>query len=324
MRQTLFEQQHAQEWQRFEAMLARLEARNDKRGQPPLHEFPAAYRRMCHCLSLARERHYSSQLIERLNQWVLRGHQQLYRRKSHLGGAVGFFIVAGFPALIRREWRFCLAATALLYLPALVLAYFVHLFPELIYSAASPSFIENLESMYDPAAEHIGRPREAASDFAMFGHYIQNNIGISFRTFAGGILFGIGSLFFLAYNGLVFGAISAHLVNIDYHGTFFPFVIGHGAFELTAIAFSGAAGLRLGFALLAPGRLTRLQALREAAAVAVKIMYGVILMLLIAAFIEAFWSSSALLSADIKYAVGGFFWAFVLFYFTRMGRGDGA
>lgn len=326
MRQQLFEESHRREWARFEAQLAELEGGRAQASQPaaPLAEFPGAYRRLCHHLSLARERNYGSQLVDYLDRLVLRGHQQLYRRKPDLPGNVIAFAVSGFPSLVRREWRLCLAAAALFYLPGLLLGLLVWLHPGLVYSAMPTPFVEQIEAMYDPAAEHIGRVRGAASDFAMFGHYIQNNISISFRTFAGGILFGLGSIFFIAYNGLLLGAISGHIVNIGYQETFFPFVVGHGAFELTAIILSGAAGLRLGLALLAPGRKRRLEALRDAAGVAIKIMYGVIAMLLIAAFVEAFWSSSAVLANEVKYGVGALCWLAVALYFLRMGRIDAA
>ena len=68
----------------------------------------------------------------------------------------------------------------------------------------------------------------------MFGYYIKNNIGISFRTFAGGMLFGLGSVFFLVYNGLAIGATAGHLTQAGFASTFYPFVAGHGSFELTA------------------------------------------------------------------------------------------
>lgn len=34
----------------------------------------------------------------------------------------------------------------------------------------------------------------------MFGYYIMNNIGIAFQTFASGLLFGLGSLFFPCFS----------------------------------------------------------------------------------------------------------------------------
>lgn len=320
MRQSLFEQTYQQEWSAFEAILETLECSNKKDTATDSSDFPRHYRRMCHHLALARERHYSSRLFDYLNQLVLRGHQQLYRRKGALHRHLIAFVLVDFPVLIRREWRYCLLALALLYVPALLMAWFVWQSPDLIYSLLSPMSVEQIEQMYSPTAEHLGRPRDAGGDFAMFGHYIQNNISISFRTFASGLLFGLGSIFFLTFNGVFFGGIAAHLGNLGYHINFFPFVIGHGAFELTAIAFSGAAGLKLGFALLAPGRRRRLDALREAAQVAIRMMYGVILMLVLAAFVEAFWSSIVVLGNSTKYYVGGLLWLGVGWYFLMAGR----
>jgi uncharacterized membrane protein SpoIIM required for sporulation len=91
-------------------------------------------------------------------------------------------------------------------------------------------------------------------------------------------------------------------------------VIGHGSFELTAIVFSGAAGLRLGYAILHPGQLSRLDGLRQAGREVVPMLYGIVLMLTIAAVLEAFWSSSSSLPIAVKYAVGALLWSLVLLY----------
>ena len=66
---------------------------------------------------------------------------------------------------------------------------------------------------------------------------------IAVSSNAAGLLFGLGSVLFLIFNGLIIGAICGHLTEIGYGQTFWSFVIGHGAFELTAIALAGAAGL---------------------------------------------------------------------------------
>ena len=47
-------------------------------------------------------------------------------------------------------------------------------------------------------------------------------------------------------NGLVIGAAAGHLSGLGFYQTFWPFVAGHAAFELTAICISAAAGLMLG------------------------------------------------------------------------------
>jgi uncharacterized membrane protein SpoIIM required for sporulation len=156
----------------------------------------------------------------------------------------------------------------------------------------------------------------------MFGFYLYNNIGIAFRTFASGIFVGIGSVFILIYNGVVLGAVGGHLYNAGFGGTFFPFVIGHSSFELTAIVLAGATGVRLGLAVLAPGRTTRSRSLREAARASVPVLYGMTALLVVAAFVEAFWSASAI-APQVRYLAGAAGWAAVLGYLALAGRGDG-
>jgi uncharacterized membrane protein SpoIIM required for sporulation len=102
--------------------------------------------------------------------------------------------------------------------------------------------------------------------------------------------------------------------------TFYSFVVTHGAFELTAIVLSGAAGLRIGHALLAPGRLKRLQSLAAAARESAVIIYGMAAMLLMAAAIEAFWSSATWIPLPMKDGVAATCWVAVLAYLTLQGR----
>ena len=154
----------------------------------------------------------------------------------------------------------------------------------------------------------------------MFGHYVMNNIGIAFRCFAAGLFLGIGSLFFLGYNGFAIGGVAGYLVWRGHGERFLSFVVTHGAFELTAIVIAGAAGLAIGGALLAPGRRSRGQALAEAASKAMVLVYGAAAMLLVAAAIEAFWSSARWLPSGVKFAVGGACWIAVLAYLAWQGR----
>ncbi|WP_053145785.1 stage II sporulation protein M [Pseudomonas sp. P97.38] len=318
MKQSLFESRHQEEWDRLSRQLDQLE-RN--RRVPQDSDFPPAYRRLCHHLALAQARGYSSLLVDTLQQLALRGHQQLYRDRSRPSASLSDFILAGFPRLVRAQWRFVLAASVMFLGSLIGIGLLVYLFPDLVYSILGAEEVSQVRGMYDPAAGHLGRSVERASseDWIMFGYYIMHNIGIAFQTFASGLMFGLGSAFFLFFNGLTIGAIAGHLTQIGSGGTFWPFVIGHGAFELTAIALAGAAGLQLGWALIAPGRLTRGEALRLAAGKSVQIIAGVILFLLIAAFIEAYWSSSAVTPAT-KYTVGALLWLLVISYLSLAGR----
>ena len=157
----------------------------------------------------------------------------------------------------------------------------------------------------------------------MFGFYIRNNIGIAFQVFASGIFVAVGSLFFIAMNGVMMGAIAGFLTERGLSETFYSFVVTHAAFELTAIVLAGGAGLRVGHSLLSPGRLTRTQALVVAARQSVIIMYGALGMLLIAAAVEAFWSSQTWIPPLMKYSVAAVCWISVLSYLTLQGRRAG-
>ena len=321
MKQSLFERRHQAEWDAFQALLLSLEQGKTKEDES--QAFAAQYRRICQQLALAQERTYSTHLIDQLQLLAMRGHQQFYRHRSHLGAQIIGFVLAGFPRLIRREWRSVLIASLVFYGSLIGMGVLVYLYPELVYSLMDPAQVTSMETMYDPENRRLGRfgERDAGDDWMMFGYYIMNNIGIAFQTFASGLLFGLGSLFFLLFNGLMIGAVAGHLTQIGYGETFWSFVVGHGAFELTAIALAGAAGLKLGWALLAPGRLPRGEALRIAAGKSVRLIGGVIVFLLLAAFIEAYWSSMSLASPALKYAVGAGLWLLVMAYLLLAGRG---
>lgn len=323
MNQDSFTTKYQSTWQQFERWLDSRDKNIPKSRRPEFKEtidIPHLYRQLCHHLSLAQSRSYSAHLIDYLNQLTLRGHQYLYQ--SRVNSLSGFldFIFYDFPRLIRERWKLFWLATLLFYGPLAGIAIAIQFSPELVYSVLPPEQVSEYRYMYDPEADHIGRGRDSGDDFYMFGFYIYNNIGVGFRTFAGGMLFGLGTIFFLVYNGLAIGAVAGHLIEIGYSTTFLSFVIGHGSFELTAIVIAGMAGLNLGSALIRPGQLTRIESLKRASKVSMKMIYGVILMLVIAAFLEAFWSSKGIISPDIKYIVGTALWIFVAVYLLFAGR----
>ncbi len=171
-------------------------------------------------------------------------------------------------------------AAATFLLPAVVIGLLVYWRPELILSVVNSEMAASFEEMYSPSADSIGRTRTATTDWMMFGFYIRNNISVAFQCFAGGLFAGLGRLFFLAYNGAFGGALAGYLTERGLSPTFYSFIATHSAFELTAIVLSGAAGLRIGHALLAPGRLTRRQSLVLATRDSAVLLYGVTAMLL--------------------------------------------
>ena len=319
-----FEALYQGEWTELEALLDRVLGRAGRRS-PADEEVSGArvaalYRRACEQLALARARSYPAYLVDRLERLTADGHQVIYRQQAFGVARVKAMLAVEFPRAVRAQAAYVWAAAALFFLPTFAVGLLVYRNPDLILSVVSPSTVASFEQMYSPAAESIGRVREATTDWMMFGFYIRNNISVSFQCFAGGLFAGLGSLFFLAYNGAYSGAIAGYLTDRGMAPTFYSFAVTHAAFELTAIVLSGAAGLRIGHALLAPGRLTRRQALVHATQDSAVILYGVVAMLLVAAGIEAFWSSAQWLPHPIKYSVAALCWIAVLAYLTLQGR----
>jgi uncharacterized membrane protein SpoIIM required for sporulation len=337
MRQAEFEHQHNQEWQRIEDWLQQQERlskktkKNSNRSRASSHvepvldygQWPSAFRALCSHLALARDRQYSSNLVDRINRLVLRGHHVLYAAQTKQAHGFVSFLLFGFPRMVRAEYKVVCIASILFFLPLFLIAASIQLYPELSSLWLSPEAMSQYEEMYRPDNHHLGM-RESDTNFGMFGFYIWNNVRIGFQTFAGGLLFGLGSLFFLCYNGMSMGATIGHLIQIGFGHQIGSFVAGHSAMELVAIAISGAAGFKLGYALLAPGQYSRKAALVIAGNTAMRLMAGAAMMFCVAALIEAFWSPHQWGSVWVKYGVGLFMWVFTLSWLMLSGRGRAA
>jgi uncharacterized membrane protein SpoIIM required for sporulation len=327
-----FEKLYGSTWNELEAALTRVEsgkkAKRPKRGERPLPEVDGArlsalYRRSCEHLALAQARAYPIHLTQRLERLTQRGHRLIYRRHDYGVARFKQLVLVDFPQSVRAHRWYLLAATLLFVVPTLVIGWAAYRDPGFILHLMDADEVRRFDGMYGDNDGSIGRQRGASTDWQMFGYYIRHNIGVGFQCFAGGLFWGLGSLFFLVFNGLFGGVVGGYLTARGYSETFYSFVVTHSAFELTAIVLSGAAGLRLGNALLAPGRRTRLESLKHAAEHAIVVIYGVIGLLLIAAAVEAFWSSARWVAPAVKYGVGAVCWTLVLAYLGWQGRPAG-
>ncbi len=115
-----------------------------------------------------------------------------------------------------------------------------------------------------------------------------NNLTVSFTTFAFGIAAGIGTLYMLAFNGLLFGVVSASCWQAGMAGQLFSFVVPHGVLELPAIFIAGGAGLLIAKGLLFSGALPRRESLVREGSRAMRLALGIIPLLIIAGTVEGF------------------------------------
>ena len=316
MTQQAFVNRREVSWNEFEKML-----KGDKKNLAfNAEQFPQRYRELTQDLNSARAFGFDPSIIERLNALVLDGSQVLYSRRFWSPKTFADYVLRTFPRAVRSQWRALAACLLIFYGLGAFFALLCIRHPHMAYQILGESMVTDLEYMYYPGSEHFLRPREVSSDADMFGLYIFNNVSIAFRTFAGGILAGFGSLFILSFNALFLGAATAHIINIGYGETFFPFVIAHGSFELTAIVFSAQAGLLLGYSFFITKGLSRGASVRNAGKTALPIIAGAAIMLVIAAAIEAFWSSRHELPLALRYGAGAAMWVLVIWYFVFAGR----
>ena len=304
-----------QDWAELEQLLA---LGRGFRKLPPMSIARAAniYRAVSSDLMRAQAAGYSPDVIALLDGLAARAHNTLYSAPPYRMRAVWELVAADFPRTLRRHGRFFALAIALFVLPG-ALGFAGAMRSRAFALQILPA--ESVEQMEEAYAEGFGKGRKAGVNTFMTGFYVFHNVGIAFQCFATGVLFGLGSVFFLVYNGLTIGAV-AGLVTAAGHGrNLLTFTCTHGAFELTAIVIAGTAGIVMGYALVDTRGRTRLGSLQARAREIVYLVVGAALMLLVAAGIEGFWSPSGL-PDRVKW--GGAIAAYVLVitYLTFAGR----
>jgi uncharacterized membrane protein SpoIIM required for sporulation len=287
-----------------------------KGSKADARDVPQNFRRVVAELAVARDRQYRTSLLDRLHELVVAAHFAVHGARAATGSGViaslWRFFVEDFPMEARRQWPFLATAAALFFVPFVGLIIALQFFPDFVYYLVSPEHIAQFQTMYDPASKKIGAARDVDTDVMMFGFYIFNNVRIDLQCLAGGIFFGLGTIAALLFNGIFLGAVAGHLTQIGYGRVFWGFVAGHSAPELLGVVLSGASGLMIGYALIAPGRQPRLVALRERGKQAATLIYGAALMTTGAAVIEAFWSSRGTLPFEVKLVFGAFMIAITL------------
>jgi uncharacterized membrane protein SpoIIM required for sporulation/uncharacterized RDD family membrane protein YckC len=311
-------------WDEYDRMLA--EARRSglpAMGERRVSRFAALYREVASDLARARTYGGSPELLFTLERAVGAGHNLLYSAPQ--GGWRGFraWIAGGFPALVRLRWKPVLAASILLYLPAVLTFAAVRQNPAYGRQVVGAGMMQRAEEAEERQAHGKGYvdSEEAGGMLATF--LMTNNVRVTFLAFAGGILAGLGTALVLIYNGVLLGAVAAVFANYGANLQLWSFILPHGVIELTAICIAGGAGLWLGSAFLLPGRITRREALVVRGREAVSLIGGTAMMLVVAGTIEGFISPSDL-PREVKLALAALFALLLVAYLAFAGRDEPA
>ncbi|HEY8038947.1 MAG TPA: stage II sporulation protein M [Polyangiaceae bacterium] len=322
-----FAARRQREWDQLDALVRTAQTRGLRHLAPEqIGQLSPLYRDVCADLSRAEAARYSAPLIDYLQGLTAAAHTVLYghaRGRMLAAGVRGSplrAVLEAFPRAVRRH-RVAMIIAFLLF--------FVPFFGGLFATLADPGFAvrivpeSQLRPLVEAYKEGFSSGRGAGMDAAMAGFYVNNNVGIALRCFATGLMFGVGSAFYLVENGLATGAIMGYVAVHGAGDNILTFVVGHGSLELGAIVLAGGAGMALGWSIVAPGDRTRIASLQAAARSVVIIVFGAAVMLFMAAAVEGFWSASSMPSI-VKRVVGGVMLAVVLGYIVFAGRGSDA
>jgi uncharacterized membrane protein SpoIIM required for sporulation len=302
--------------------LAELILLTDQRGlrqlsRAELEELALLYRQTAADLSVLRQDATARTYAEHVNQLLARAHHIIYSRRKTTAAGVWRFLRDEYPAIVQRQWRFVLASVLITLAWGALGAAVTRARPEFMRHFLGPAMIATMErhQMWTDSIVSV-KPMESS-------RIMTNNLTVSFVTFGGGMLFGLGTLYLLYVNGMMLGVIGEACRQYGMAVSLWSFVAPHGALELPAILLAGAAGLRLGYGMLFPGALRWKDSVALGGADASRLISGVIPMLVVAGVLEGFFSPSHAPVA-LKFAVGGLLFTLLMLWLTRRAKADAA
>jgi uncharacterized membrane protein SpoIIM required for sporulation len=273
------------------ALLDRVEARGI--GALSVEEVQVLgrlYRHVTIDLARARAEQRFPEEIRYLNNLAARAHGQVYRSRPVDLRQPFSFLLTGFPRLFRKHLGVIACAFSVFLLATCASIAAVVRDPMLAYSLYDEDYVEHENIRLEKhGEEYRGNFTFTLRESPLMAVIIiVNNILVAARAFAFGALFCIPCLFLLIYNGRMLGTLEGMML---LHGQFLSFnslILTHGVLELSAICIAGGSGLLLGWAILAPGEVSRATAMRKAAGDAFGLFGGAAAILVVAGLIEAF------------------------------------
>lgn len=274
-------------WDRLRALIGTIEA-HGIRSLPAveLREMALLYRQVASDLSALRQERSARSLEAELNQLLGQAHAIIYsRRKTGLVDLWGFFSYE-YPRLFRKLLPFILCSLFLFLSGAVIGSLLTQVRPEFKRHFLGPMMTQTIERG-EMWTESVNSMAPQASSKIM-----TNNLAVTFTAFAAGITAGLGTLYMIAWNGVLIGVIATACHQAHMSIKLWSFVAPHGSLELPAIVISGGAGLRLAYGLLFPGIYSRGHSLFLAGSESVRLVSGIVPMLVVAGILEGFFSPS--------------------------------
>ena len=304
-------QKRTPHWERLTTLVAAADqGRLRGLSRTELQEMALLYRQVASDLSTLRQDPTSAAMARRINHLLARAHHIIYSSRKSTWRNLFAYLWDGYPRIFQGQLGWVFASLLITLVGAVAAAGF---------TLANPHFAEPIlgQRILQSIARREMWTRSIVSVAPQTASFIMtNNISVSFSAFAGGLLFGLGSVYVLFFNGLMVGAVGVACQQAGMAIPLWSFIAPHGSLELPSIIIAGAAGLRLGHGMLFPGIYRWKDSVAKAGTEAARLVSGVVPLLLIAGSLEGFFSPSAAPVA-LKFTVGGVLFVLLLIWLFR-------
>jgi len=301
-------------WSKLESLLNQSAKGGLKSlSRSDLQELSLLYRQTAADLAAIREDRSSVHFARYVNQLLVRAHNTIYSGHRASPMAVVSFFTQTYPAAFRRHLKHCALATAIFALAGLAGAILTYQNPDFKVKLLGPEMVETIDRHQMWTRSIVGIKPFASSAI------MTNNMSVGFTTFALGITGGLGTIYMMAFNGLMIGVIGVACWLSGMSLQLWSFVAPHGVLELPAIFIAGGAGFRIAQGLLFPGVLPRRDSLARAGSEAVQLLLGTVPILIIAGLIEAFVSPTAI-PVSLKFSMAAALFVLLNVYLFVVGR----
>jgi uncharacterized membrane protein SpoIIM required for sporulation len=301
-------------WAKLESLLNQSNIGGLKSlSRSDLQELSLLYRQTAADLAAIREDRGSVHFARYINQLLVRAHNTIYSGDRASPMAALSFFWTTYPAAFRRHLKHCLLAVLIFAIAGFVGAVLTYQNPDFKAKLLGPQMVETIDR-HEMWTHSIVGIKPLASSAIM-----TNNMSVGFTTFALGITAGLGTIYMMAFNGLLMGVIGMACYLAGMSLQLWSFVAPHGVLELPAIFIAGGAGFRIAQGLLFPGVLPRRDSLARAGLEAVKLLVGTVPILIIAGLIEAFVSPTGL-AIPLKFMMAAALFVLLNVYLFGVGR----
>jgi uncharacterized membrane protein SpoIIM required for sporulation len=285
-------------WERLAALLGEAGGSVRQLTRAELRETALLYRQVASDLSTLRQDPSARVYAEHVNQLLARAHHIIYSGRGANFLKLFRFLRDEYPAIFQRQIRYVLVSLMILVGGAALGSVLAVARPDFMRHMLGPAMVETIERHEMWTHSIVGIEPVASSAI------MTNNLTVCFVAFAGGIGFGLLTVWSMFFNGLLLGVVGVACQQHGMSRELWSFVAPHGSLELPSIVLAGAAGLRLGYGVLFPGIYRRRDSIAQAGVEAVRLVSGIIPLLVIAGTLEGFFSPSNA-SVWLKFTVGG-------------------